>query len=344
MESSCIIESLPITIESNQFYYYNKKTGDVGVGDIVGKSALSIKTVLRIGEAKFITSYNLGDSNTYQRPITLDKNFRCFFRYQDFINEYTRFKGEQAAIKAERSHRPVRYIVDKNSYFCRKRYGKSIPYNFKEFNNKEEALEYSNKGLSKLKNFVKKYLPLFRELKISVENAKTEIFRDLRIDEVYGLRIYDFRPKFEKIKIGDTLFKIETRNINNSFYYQAIVSKFSVSVSEYIGRDMMKLSDGTLLLKSENYGSLFNINAKDKIEKILIKANLEKLSETLKSTLNNLEKIEKYCEIYNPLISRVENVYVNRDYFVNLCDSGSIALERIKSDAQDLYSKIEQTS
>lgn len=62
-------ETLPTTVKVDQFYYYNKKTGEVGLGEIVGTSALSTRAVLRVGKCEFTTHWGFSDNF---RTLTLN--------------------------------------------------------------------------------------------------------------------------------------------------------------------------------------------------------------------------------------------------------------------------------
>jgi len=332
-------ETLPTTIKVDQFYYYNKKTGEVGLGEIVGTSALSTRAVLRVGKCEFTTHW--GFSYNF-RTLTLNRDFKCFLDYQTFSKDYNKYKAEQEVIKAAR-RRTARYIVDKNSYFCRRSFCKSVPYGFKEFGTKAEAIECSEKGLVQLKKYVEKYLPLLRELMKDTQEAKKEIFKVLEMDKILGTRLYDLKPKSGKIKVGDVLFKVGIYNVGNQYmYYHRIIPEFLVSVSSIISKDIAKLSDGTLLIQSENSDVLFDCGVKNDVEKVIINGNFEELIRALEQGIITLERIEGYCKKYKPLDTCVVNVYVNKQYTTDLYNSGTEILRVIKSDAENLHQRLEK--
>ena len=338
---SSTFETLPTTIKVDQFYYYNKKTGEVGLGEIVGTSALSARSVFRVGKCEFTTYCGFTDD---YRTLILNRNFKCFLDYQTFSKDYNKYKAEQEAIKAAR-RRTARYVVDKNSYFCKRSFCKSVPYGFKEFSTKTEAVDYSEKGLIQLKKYVDKYLPLLRELLKDTQEAKKDILSMLGMGKLLNIRLYDLRPKPGKLKVGDILFKVETSRVGNQYiYYRGVVPEFSVSVISLVSGDIAKLSDGTLLIQSENSETLFNYNVKDDVEKVIINGNLEGLIKSLEGGIITLERIEGYCKKYKPLDTHTVNVYANRSYTTDIYDSGTRILGFIKSNAENLRQRLEKSS
>jgi hypothetical protein len=177
------------------------------------------------------------------------------------------------------------------------------------------------------------------------QEAKKEIFRVLEMDKTLGARLYDLRPKSGKIKVGDVLFKVGMYNVGNQYmYYHRIIPEFLVSVSSIISKDIAKLSDGTLLIQSENSNVLFDCSVKNDVEKIIINENLERLIKALEQGIITLERIEGYCKKYKPLDTCIVNVYVNKQYTTDLYNSGTRILGFIKSNAENIRQRLEKSS
>ena len=105
----------------------------------------------------------------------------------------------------------------------------------------------------------------------------------------------------------------------------------------------MKLSDGTLLIQSENSETLFNYNVKDDVEKVIINGNLEGLIKALEQGIITLERIEGYCKKYKPLDTHIINVYVNKLSTTDIYDSGTRILGFIKTNAENLRQRLEKS-
>ena len=310
------LDTVPEDIGINQFYCFNKKNGTIIIGEILGKSAIYSQNVYCINGDIFKTHDGF-EGNT--RTMTLDRKFECFLDYQRFVKAYNAYLLTK---EKTRKTRKTKYVVDKNTFYCKQTRAASIPYNCKEFSTKDDAATYAYNGLQKLKTLVPKYLKEYRELEVilkyeisCLKDAYYESFgEDSKID--YS-QLVKAQVKPSTLRENDILIKLNTKQYGQTLSIEEVDEDFAVSVKGFIRPGIAKLSNGTVLIEGEcNYSYPFFFHYADK-DKITIRAKLRNaryILNIVESDIKNIEASEKYIFSYTPFESHRMPSYFNMSY------------------------------
>ena len=275
MVKTYTFETIPSSIKPDQFYYFCKRTGNVGLGTVLGSSAVSLRTILSINGCTTSTYYKFDDTYRYTSIDIRGERFKCYRSYQNFAEDYTKYI-EARRSKERAKRQPAKYIVDKNSFFCRRSFCSKIPSEFKVFETKDEAMEYSKKGIESLKRFTERYIPLVEDLSARIHNKEKELIRKLG-EKYLDPRLADLQVKFQDLKVDDILLKVEGCTIGDLIRFDRIKPEFSIRVSGFIDSTTVKFSDGTVLMRMENPYNIFNCRSRFEVEKVLCARNIKNL-------------------------------------------------------------------
>lgn len=314
MNTAYTLETAPETIGLNQFYCYNTKNGDIFIGDILGESAISPYTMYSINGVIYKTCCGF-EGNT--RTITLERKLKCFLDYNSFVKDYAEYLTSKEKTKKTRK---TRYIVDKNTFYCKQTRAASIPYGCKEFSSKDDAATYAYNGLQKLKALVPKYLKEYRELQVILEHEITNLRKVYH--ELFGRQMTDYsqlvkaQAKPSTIKENDVLFRLNLKHYN-TISIEEIDEDFTVSVKGFIKPNIAKLSNGTILIENEcdyHYPFLFHYAYKDKLAIRVKLRNARDILSIVESDIKNIEASEKYVFSYMPFDNSLGPAYFNMNY------------------------------
>jgi len=308
------LDTVPEDIGINQFYCYNTRNGAIIIGEILGKSAIYSQNVYIISGIMYKT-YDGFESNI--RTMTLGHKFKCFLDYQRFVKAYSEYLANKEKTKKTRK---TRYIVDKNTFYCRQTCAASTPYSCKEFSSKDDAETYAYNGLQKLKALIPKCLKEYRELQVILEHEITNLRKVYH--ELFGCQTTDYllvkaQVMPSTIKENDILIKLNTKQYGNTLSIEEIDEDFTVSVKGFIKPNIAKLSNGTVLIEGEcNYSHplFFHYADKDKLTIITKLRNAKCILDIVESNIRNIEYSEKYVFSYMPFDNSLRPVYFNMNY------------------------------
>lgn len=325
------IDTVPETLYYNQFYCYNKRTGEIMIGTIVGKSALTNSSMYNINGVTYKV-YSGSGFNGNTREIELNNNgkLRCFLDYDEFVKNY---KSDIIA-KEKRQSAKKKYIVNKELFHCRETKAATIPYNYKEFNTKKEAEKYSLNGLKKLKTETTKLLDELKRLKKIMQETDEAIKGTYSSAEYsYSSRVSDFMVKPSKLKENDLIFKIGAKRFEHTYILE-IDENSTTTVKGFIKPTIAQLSNGTLLIENECSSSLPYMclyDDYDKIKELVKKHNAVKIAKEITGLIERMTKIYKYAETYKPFDKEVCFEYFNKKYYKEYIDDINKALECINN-------------
>lgn len=327
------LDILPRTLEDNQFYYYDKK-GVIRIGELLGVSELSKIGVFKLGEQIIKRHiYNLQDDfkngliilDPYSRKI----KYYCFNDYDNFINAY----NINILKKKITPRKPAKYCVSNSSFFCKRTTQKLR--DFKEFDNRADAVEYSRKGLITLFKNVKE----FEEILNKTSNELRNHFRDILNDNVIPRGLREYEVNFGNLNVGDNLLKadfIHEYEKEPLYYHLRKVTSDTLTVSECIGhRDkIIRLNDGSLLLNEDcrSYNPfVFKEENYEEVKQILRINNILEVKRYIDSELRSLERAHRYCDVYEPFKKGVNDVWFSKIHFNAVSKALPILVEKLKN-------------
>lgn len=322
------IDNLPTDIGSNQFYCYDMKNGNIKIGEILGKSASSARTLIKIDDFEITCTFFSDGPNVIYYPRTKSAGqYKCFNNQQEFLADYYKFLEARAARK--KSER-LKYIVDKNTFYCKRTKAASIHYNFKEFPSKNSAEEYSRQNLVKLKAFADKTAKKVKEFKESLQEAKEKVRAETY--EMREKRLYDLQVKPSSLRENDLLFRV-VRDENDALYIPRIDEGYDVSVKGFIKPTIAKLSDGTLLIENEREYSMpffFKHEMYDSIKDVVKRTIIKEVERLVNSIESDISELQRYCEKYTPFNNdKVNNIYFDKSYTIKEIKAIENALSKL---------------
>jgi len=326
LEKEYQFNELPPVMDKNYFYCFNPRTGTIRIGKIIGKSAITNYTTYKIGSLEFKEFRHLSEDRPSLElsPTPFLKRLKAFMYYKDLMNEYNKYV--EAKLKRAKSQK-IRYIVSTDIFLCKMTRAASIPYGFKAFDSKEEAIEFSNKGLKTLKTKLDKYIPIFmdaqKELRaIQIRCSGTKTFDDIIVT-----------PK--NITEKDILTKIVYKHYK-SHVLPEVDEEYITKVNEFLSADVARLSDDTLLSHKECSPRIFPMfikldsvkAAKDRLRFI----NSERLLENIKWYLERLNRVKNYVHSYEPLkkVTGMSNVYFIESNIKNVVEDLNTLIPKLK--------------
>ena len=204
------IDTVPEVINYNQFYCYCKITGKIAIGTpnltfIPCPNIKSATSGYMLYDVNGIT-YEEYQKNTDEKSFTIDRKFLCFNNYEDFVSFY---KEKQKSKKA--SYGKKRYAVDKDIFYATETKAKITPYNCVEFFSKEEAVDYANKGLAKLRKEVAKHIEKLKKILIEYLEKEVELRETLKeyTDDKY-MELFIAKPS--NLKENDIITKLKRKD------------------------------------------------------------------------------------------------------------------------------------
>ena len=327
------LDILPRTLEDNQFYYYDKK-GVIRIGELLGVSKLSKIGVFKLGE-QIIKRHIFNLQDDFKNgliildPYSGKTKYYCFNDYDNFVNAY----NVSILKKKITSKKPVKYCVSSSSFFCRRTTQKLRDY--KEFDNRADAVEYSRKGLITLFKNVKE----FEEILNKASNELNSYFRDILHDNVAPLGLRKYEENFDKLNVGDNLLKVDFIHeyLNGPLcYHLRKVTSNTLTVSECIGhRDkFIRLNDGSLLLNEDCHAYnpfVFKEENYEEVKQILRINNILEVKRYIDSELRSLERVHRYCDVYEPFKKGVTEVWFSKFYSNAASKALPILVEKLKN-------------
>lgn len=326
------LDILPRTLEDNQFYYYDKK-GVIRIGELLGVSELSKIGVFKLGEQIMKRHiYNLQD-DLKNGLIILDPyshkiRYYCFNDYDNFVNAY----NVNILKKKITSKKPVKYCVSNSSFFCKRTTQKLR--DFKEFDNRADAVEYSRKGLITLFKNVKEFEEILNKTSNELRNHFMDIIADNE-NSMPGLR--KFEVNFGNLNVGDNLLKVDfipEYEKEPLYYHLRKVASDTLTVSECIGhRDkIIRLNDGSLLLNEDCHAYnpfVFKEENYEEVKQILRINNILEVKRYIDSELRSLERAHRYCDVYEPFKKGVNDVWFSKFHLNAVSKALPILVEKL---------------
>lgn len=327
------LDILPRTLEDNQFYYYDKK-GVIRIGELLGVSELSKIGVFKLGEQIIKRHiYNLQDDfkngliilEPYSRKI----KYYCFNDYDNFVNAYN-INILKRKITAKK---PLKYCVSNSTFFCKRTTQKLRDY--KEFDNRADAVEYSRKGLITLFKNVKEAEAILNK----ACNELKSYFRDILNDNEITLGLRKYEINLGNLNPGDNLLKVDfIKEYQNEplFYHFRKITGDTISVTECSGHrnKIVRLNDGSLLLEEDCRAyNPFIIKEKDyeEVKQILRINNILEAKRYLESDLRSLERAHIYCDAYEPFKKGVTEAWFNKSHFNSVTKALPEIVEKLKN-------------
>ena len=217
-------------------------------------------------------------------------------------------------------------MVDTETFFCKKTASAWTSGIVKEFNSKEEAVNYATKGLEKLLSQVTKLIAEYEKLSDIVSKEYKSVSRDIiNAFDTYEVKTYmnnRLIAKPEKLKENDVVFKVDDDENYKRIKVFKIVPDSETSVKGFVSPCIAKLSNGEVLINSEClklYYPPFMAKYEDMDKVILANkyCTLDQIALTLKSELLSLNRILEYAKTYKPLSNSFSSSpYFGKPYFV----------------------------
>lgn len=299
---------IPEKLEDDQFYCFNKKNGEITIGEVIGVSVTSNWAMYKIGTREIKISHVFSE---YTRSFKINNDETVFKDYQDLLDAYGKYAEKK--VKKASTSRITRYVVNKETFLCKQTRSAYISFNEKAFDTKQEAIAYADKGLASLAKKVAKYFATFNDLKKQL----TELNQDLYYAK-NGV-VYSLKGVEEK---DDALLSIMAtpKNLTEKDYIGRIIYKhyrtetlptvdesYIVTPSKRIGPEIIKLSDGTLLaqLDCRPYASpmLFKYHYLQKAKDICKLRCIKRVIKDIDYRLDDLKRLEKHVQNYHPFMS-----------------------------------------
>ena len=292
-----VLANIPFELEKDQFYCYNTKNGKVSIGEIIGASALSNLTMYKVNGQQ-IDSYSRF-SDDYSM-IRLGRDLKAFNNYKDFIDDYQKYIDSK--LKKAVTNK-TKYIVNKSIFTCKKTRSNFVASSWKTFETRQEALDYANKGIVALEKKILKYEPIIANIKDKLHSIEVGLrpFKDN--DEL--LKQIAATPK--NISEKDFLTRIDWKGYKTTSLAE-VEDGYMATLSKRITPDIVKLSDGTLLLQKECDNHKYYLSLPlvikyqyvDEAKKHLKKWSIKRLLTDVQRRLEDFDRLKKYLEHYEP--------------------------------------------
>ena len=293
---------IPEKLEDDQFYCFNKKNGDITIGEIIGVSVTSNWAMYKIGTREIKINYVFSE---YTKSFNINNDETAFKDYKDLLDAYGKYAEKK--VKKAAASRITKYVVNKENFICRQTRGAYLSWNDKAFDTKQKATAYADKGLALLGKKVAKYLAIFNDLR----KQFTELMPDQRSyesivqsnDDEDNMSKIMATPKnlTEKDFIGRIIYKnYKTETL------PTVDESYIVTPSKRIGPEIVKLSDGTLLAQSDCrvYVSpmLFKYQYLQMAKEICRRRAIKRILKDIDYRLNDLKRLEKHVQNYYPFM------------------------------------------
>ena len=307
-----ILDNIPKVLEKGSFYCYDTRKGDVSIGKITGNSIISSVCLLEIGD-RYYKLYH-GFSEDIRVLDIAGSNWRGFLDYEKFEEDYKKFLDA----KSKRPPRKQKFLVHKTFFYCSRSraYSENIPNWFKIFDKEEDALEYSKKGINRLKNSAKINLTKLEKLEAILTDKANLYWRAKKSEK----RVGEFRVKPSDLTPGENLFKVRFKKTEcyNLFtpFFEIVPSSEAKVTKVFLNQRMAVLSDGSLLLQEECRGGFPILCRCKEIEEIKNTVNFENFNRLLGITRKVHKQLEDtigYCEKYIPFKNRDEQRGFSRE-------------------------------
>jgi hypothetical protein len=292
------IDSIPEIININQFYAFHKKSGKISIGTIIGKSAITNLVYYAIDGIRY--KMHSSDCLTNDKPVVeFEKNKLIgYLNKEDLIKDYEKYLALKEKNKKQRK---TYYMVNKEIFACKTTTVKNIWANNKYFDNKEDAINFANKGIAKTKKLIEKYLNTLKTLKTALD----EIDKSIQVEDI---SIKDYTAKPSTLKVNDLLVKFEGKKYKHT-YLGEIKEDSAVTVKEFITPQIAKLSNGTILIEQECYPSwpcYVKYENKDAISKSFLKETIKRSKYLINLENNTIEKLSRFFENYIPFETKYD--------------------------------------
>ena len=328
---------IPEKLEDDQFYCFNKKNGDVTIGEIIGVSVTSNWAMYKIGRREIKINHVFSE---YTRSFKINNDETAFKDYQDLLDAYGKYAEKK--VKKAAASRITRYVVNKENFICRQTRGGYIAYAEKVFDTKQEATAYADKGLALLGKKVAKYLAIFNDLRKQFtelmpgqHSYKSIVQSNDDEDNMFKIMA---TPKnlTEKDFIGKIIYKnYKTLNL------PTVDESYIVTINKRIGPEIVKLSDGTLLAQSDCrvYVSpmLFKYQYLQMAKEICRRRAIKRILNGIDHILDALKRLEKHAQNYHPFMPNYStSPYFGEKWIKEMIeDSQQIIKEYSSEKAQD---------
>jgi hypothetical protein len=330
---------IPEKLEDNQFYCFNKKNGEITIGEIIGVSVTSYWGMYKIGKREIKINYVFSE---YTRSFKINNDETAFKDYQDLLDAYTKYAEKK--VKKAAASRITRYVVNKETFLCRQTRATYLSWNEKAFDTKQEATAYAEKGLTLLGKKVAKYLATFNDLKKQLSELNPDLYY-AKNGIVYSLKGVEQQndddllnimatPKnlTEKDYIGRIIYKhYKTQNI------PTVDESYIVTPSKRIGPEIVKLSDGTLLAQSDcrPYSSpmLFKYQYLQRAKDICKLRCIKRFIKDIDYRLDDLKRLEKHVQNYHPFMANYStSPYFGEKWMKEMIEDAKEILKDFKKD------------
>lgn len=302
------LETVPEVINYNQFYCYHKISGKITIGTIIGKSATSGYMLYDVNGI----TYEELQKNTDEKSFTIDRKFLCFNNYEDFVSFYKKYLTE----KQKASYGKKIYIVDKDIFYTTEAKAKITPYNCVEFFSKEEAVDYANKGLVKLRKEVAKNIEKLKKILVEYlekEVALRETLKEYTDDEY----VKSFIAKPSNLKENDIITKLKRKSYSIFTTLEVDEESTAIRVKGFIKPDIAQLSDNTILIEKECCSTLWPTFIKyaciNEATIILKRRTLKREIKNIKYEIDRLENVKKFADNYKPLTKSPSMYFRNKE-------------------------------
>ena len=226
---------IPEKLEDNQFYCFNKKNGEITIGEVIGVSVTSNWAMYKLGAREIKLNHVFSE---YTRSFKINNDETAFKDYQDLLDAYAKYAEKK--VKKAAASRITRYVVNKETFVCRQTRGAYISWNEKTFDTKQEAIAYADKGLASLGKKVAKYLATFNDLRKQLSELmpdphsyKSIVQNDDNEDAMFKIMATPYNLT-EKDFIGRIIYKqYKTQSL------QTVDETYMVKVNKHIGQEIV---------------------------------------------------------------------------------------------------------
>lgn len=327
--------NIPEKLEDDQFYCFNKKNGEITIGEVIGVSVTSNWAMYKIGTREIKISHVFSE---YTRSFKINNDETAFKDYQDLLDAYGKYTEKK--INKAAASRITRYVVNKETFVCRQTRGAYISWSEKAFDTKKEATAYADKGLVLLSKKVAKYLAIFNDLRKQFIDLNPDLYYARSSDDNDdALLSIMATPKnlTEKDYIGRIIYKhYKTQNI------PTVDESYIVTPSKRIGPEIVKLSDGTLLAQSDcrPYASpmLFKYQYLQRAKDICKLRCIKRVIKDIDYRLDDLKRLERHVQNYHPFMTNYStSPYFGEKWMKEMIEDAQEILKDLKKDekAQD---------
>ena len=328
---------IPEKLEDDQFYCFNKKNGDITIGEIIGVSVTSNWAMYKIGTREIKINYVFSE---YTKSFNINNDETAFKDYKELLDAYGKYAEKK--VKKAAASRITRYVVNKETFLCRQTRGGYIAYAEKVFDTKQEATEFAEKGLATLSKKVLKYHTILSDIKKQLtelmpgQHSYKGIVQSNDDEDNMSKIMATPKNLTEKDFIGRIIYKhYKTLNL------PTVDESYIVTINKRICPEIVKLSDGTLLAQSDCrvYVSpvLFKFHLMDAAKEICRRRAIKRILNGIDNILDALKRLEKHAQNYHPFMPNYStSPYFGEKWIKEMIeDSQQIIKEYSSEKAQD---------